>query len=71
MVKSITDNSHVAAQYEKWVYPAPIMDLSTPEVRNTKRDGGDPDILFHTYWPNRPCLLAGCLAQLKTLHVSV
>ena len=58
-------NSAVAEQYEKWIYPFPIADLSAPEVR-AMRDGGDPEINWHTYWPNRPLrrdldiLIAGC-----------
>jgi SAM-dependent methyltransferase len=63
--KSPTDNSVVAQQYEKWVYPFPIIDLSVPEVRRM-RDGSDPESNFYTYWPNEPyrddldILIAGC-----------
>jgi SAM-dependent methyltransferase len=55
----------VAGQYEKWVYPQPIMNLSDPEVRGM-RDSGDPGQNFHTYWPDQPyrddldILIAGC-----------
>lgn len=65
MTSKKADNSHVAAQYEKWVYPFPIMDLSTPEVR-AKKDGGDFGALFYTYWPSQEkredldVLVAGC-----------
>jgi SAM-dependent methyltransferase len=65
VAKSPTDNSVVAQQYEKWVYPFPIMDLSTPEVRRM-RDSGAPESNFYTYWPNQPyrddldILIAGC-----------
>lgn len=59
------EDNPVAKQYEKWVYPPPIMDLNTPEARSYK-DGGDPDLLFYTYWPdqdyrnNLDILVAGC-----------
>ncbi len=55
----------VQAQYEQWVYPEPIRDLSDPQVRRV-RDAGDPDVLGHAYWPDRPprrglhILIAGC-----------
>jgi SAM-dependent methyltransferase len=62
---SAGENSAVARQYEKWVYPFPIADLSAPEVRG-KRDGGDFGRNWYTYWPDRPpredleVLIAGC-----------
>jgi SAM-dependent methyltransferase len=65
MAKSSTDNSAVAQQYEKWVYPLPIMDLSVPEV-GRMRDSSDPKDNFYTFWPSQPCrddldiLIAGC-----------
>lgn len=65
MAKSATDNSAVAKQYERWVYPFPIMDLNAPEVRG-RRDGGDPERNFYTYWPDQTkrddldILVAGC-----------
>ena len=65
MNKSITDQNPVARQYEKWVYPFPIRDLSAPNVRGI-RDGADPDINFYTYWPDQAfrddldILIAGC-----------
>ena len=65
MDKSVADRSLVARQYERWVYPFPIMNLSAPDVRGL-RDGADPDINFYTYWPNQPfrddldILIAGC-----------
>ncbi len=65
MNKSITDQNPVARQYEKWVYPFPVKDLSSPDVRGM-RDGADPEVNFHTYWPDQPVrddldiLIAGC-----------
>jgi SAM-dependent methyltransferase len=55
----------VAAQYEQWIYPSPIWDLSTPEQRGL-RDAGDPGFLADAYWPDRhrgeelDILIAGC-----------
>jgi SAM-dependent methyltransferase len=63
--KSANENSAVARQYEKWVYPFPIADLDAPEIRN-KRDGGDFARNWHTFWPDQPpredldVLVAGC-----------
>ena len=60
-----TSNEYVAKQYNKWVYPQPIMDLGAPELRCI-RDGGDPETNFYTYWPNQSyrdnldILIAGC-----------
>jgi SAM-dependent methyltransferase len=55
----------VQAQYEQWVYPLPIADLSDPRLRDA-RDGADPEVLGNAYWPDRPprhglhILVAGC-----------
>lgn len=52
----------VRAQYERWVYPQPIDDLS----KNALWDFGDPDFLGRAYWPHRRpredvrILIAGC-----------
>jgi SAM-dependent methyltransferase len=52
----------VRAQYERWVYPEPIDDLS----KSPLRDLGDPVFLGRAYWPRRPpredlrILVAGC-----------
>ncbi|MGH8692390.1 MAG: class I SAM-dependent methyltransferase [Burkholderiales bacterium] len=52
----------VRAQYERWVYPEPIADLSN----NKLWDFGDPDFLGWAYWPHRRpredlrILVAGC-----------
>ena len=65
LVKSATELGAVANQYEKWVYPFPIPDLDAPDVR-TRRDGGDFERNWHTFWPDRPyredldVLVAGC-----------
>lgn len=58
----------VQSQYEQWVYPEPVQDLSDPLARRV-RDGGDPDVLGRAYWPDRPLrrdlhiLIAGCGAN--------
>lgn len=65
LVKSATELGAVASQYEKWVYPFPIADLDAPDVR-TRRDGGDFERNWYTFWPDRPyredldVLVAGC-----------
>lgn len=65
MAVSVTSHGSVAKQYNKWIYPQPIMDLGAPELRSV-RDGGDPQGNFYTYWPNAPyrddldILIAGC-----------
>jgi len=52
----------VRAQYERWIYPEPIDDLS----KSTGVDFSDPGFLGRAYWPNRPprqdlrILVAGC-----------
>jgi len=63
MVNSV--HQAVMRQYEKWVYPQPIMDLAAPEQQG-RWDGGDPTKRYHTYWPHRDfrddlnILVAGC-----------
>ena len=58
----MTDVDAVRAQYERWVYPQPIEDLS----KNAFWDFGDPDFLGRAYWPHRRpredlrILVAGC-----------
>ena len=62
---ALAPNAHVAGQYEKWVYPAPIMDLNAPEHK-ARRDGGDYERNWYTFWPNESpredldVLVAGC-----------
>ena len=57
-----SDRDPVRAQYEAWVYPPPIEDLSG----YTQRGIGDPSLLGLAYWPDRPprddlkVLVAGC-----------
>ncbi len=52
----------VRAQYERWVYPQPIEDLS----KGAGRDFSDPSFLGRAYWPDRRpredlrILVAGC-----------
>jgi SAM-dependent methyltransferase len=60
----VADERHdaVRAQYERWVYPPPIDDLS----RSPGRDFSDPAFLGRAYWPHRRpredlrILVAGC-----------
>src|SRR5215468_5915242 len=65
MTKPPTDTKVFPQQYEKWVYPLPIMDLSVPEVRRMQ-DSGNPKSNFYTFWPSQPyrddldILIAGC-----------
>ena len=65
MTSPTPSNDPVQTQYEQWVYPEPIPDLSDPQGRKV-RDGGDPDVLGNAYWPDRPprrnlqILIAGC-----------
>ena len=60
-----TAQAAVAQQYEKWVYPAPLQDLSLPDVK-ARRDGGDYERNWLTFFPNKPfrddldVLVAGC-----------
>jgi len=55
----------VAAQYERWVYPLPVEDLSTPDQRGI-RNGADPEWMGHAFWPEGPpsetlrILVVGC-----------
>ena len=57
-----TDGDPVRAQYERWVYPEPIDDLS----KSRAIDFSDPQLLGRAYWPNRRpredlrILVAGC-----------
>lgn len=52
----------VRGQYERWIYPEPIDDLS----KSDGVDFSDPDFLGRAYWPNRRprqdlrILVAGC-----------
>lgn len=59
----------VARQYEKWVYPRPVMDLADP-VQRAISNGGDPRLMYRLYWPNQTAcpvplniLVAGCGAN--------
>lgn len=62
---SESGENQVARQYEKWVYPLPIQDLSAPEAR-AMRDGGDFESNFYSFWPDQEkredldVLIAGC-----------
>jgi SAM-dependent methyltransferase len=65
MASSNQNSDPVQAHYEQWVYPEPVSDLSAPHARIVW-DGGDPNVLGHAYWPDRPprrnlhILIAGC-----------
>lgn len=65
MAKNAGETAPVAKQYEKWVYPFPIPDLSAAAVRKN-RDGGDFERNWFVYWPNQEpredldVLIAGC-----------
>lgn len=58
----LEESDPVRAQYERWIYPEPIDDLS----KASGVDFSDPDFLGRAYWPNRPprqhlrILVAGC-----------
>lgn len=61
----------VAAQYEKWIYPKPIMDLEE-YCRNGATDAVAPHHMHYLYWPNGEyernhgkidILVAGCGAN--------
>lgn len=57
----------LARQYESWVYPRPITDLSTLPAQ--RRDAPDPSVFGRLFWPDRQppaepdILLAGCGAN--------
>jgi SAM-dependent methyltransferase len=61
----IAGKDAVRAQYERWIYPQPIEDLST----GASRDFSDPAFMERAYWPDRPprenlrILVAGCGAN--------
>jgi hypothetical protein len=63
----------VRGQYESWVYPEPVSDL-TDLVRNSVWNGGDPKNLGKAYWPDRPVrkgleiLVAGCGTYAAALY---
>ena len=59
---TLAEDDPVRAQYERWIYPEPIDDLS----KSSGVDLSDPDFLGRAYWPNRRprpdlrILVAGC-----------
>ncbi|MCC6303349.1 MAG: class I SAM-dependent methyltransferase [Gammaproteobacteria bacterium] len=72
----MTDNATVdpvASQYERWIYPEPVEDLSAPQERDL-RAGCDPARLSAAYWPDRrprtamKILVAGCGANLAARY---
>ncbi|MBM4056453.1 MAG: class I SAM-dependent methyltransferase [Planctomycetes bacterium] len=65
-MSSTFDSDPVMLHYSKWIYPAPIMDLSDPKILDSW-DSGDPSRLGLAYWPNLSnykddisILVAGC-----------
>lgn len=71
VVKTTADP--VASQYERWIYPKPVEDLSAPHEREL-RAGCDPARLSAAYWPDRRprttlnILVAGCGANLAARY---
>ena len=59
----------VAAQYESWVYPKPILDMAEEVGRHQYFDVSDPAILRRKFWPRKvepdelDILIAGCGAN--------
>jgi SAM-dependent methyltransferase len=60
------ENDPVAAQYESWVYPKPILDMAEAVIRRKYFDVSDPAIARRKYWPKKvepdelDILIAGC-----------
>src|SRR5437764_8196927 len=56
----------VVAQYERWLYPAPVNDLRDPSVARYVQSYGTLEGLSSIYWPasgtrdNLDVLVAGC-----------
>ena len=63
------ENDPVAAQYESWVYPKPIMDLAEAVAKRGYFDVGDPADVRRKLWPKKvepdalDILIAGCGAN--------
>lgn len=61
-----TMDKAVAAQYEAWVYPRPIMDMAEAIATGTSSDGSDPARIRRKLWPRQvepddlDILVAGC-----------
>ena len=59
----------VAAQYEAWVYPNPVMDMAEAIARQTYSDLSDPSRIRRKLWPKNvepdelDMLIAGCGAN--------
>lgn len=47
------EDEPVAAQYESWVYPKPMMDLAEEVGRHNYFDESDPAYLRRTFWPKK------------------
>ena len=63
------EDKPVAAQYESWVYPQPIMDMAEAVGKRKYFDASDPAFLRRKYWPRKvepatlDILIAGCGAN--------
>lgn len=63
------EHDPVAAQYESWVYPKPILDMAEAVTRRKYFDVSDPAVLRRTFWPKKvepdelDILIAGCGAN--------
>jgi SAM-dependent methyltransferase len=63
------DYDPVAAQYESWVYPKPVLDMAEAVTRRNYFDASDPAILRRKFWPKKvepddlDILIAGCGAN--------
>ena len=65
----VCDDDPVAAQYESWVYPQPILDMAEAVARRGYYDMSDPVLLRRKFWPRKvepdklDILIAGCGAN--------
>ncbi len=63
------EDEPVAAQYEAWVYPKPILDMAEAVGKRKYFDASDPAVLRRKYWPRKvepdtlDILIAGCGAN--------
>lgn len=68
LLMTISDTP-VAAQYEAWVYPNPIMDMAEAVTRDDYTDVSDPSLIRRKLWPRKvepdalDILVAGCGAN--------
>ncbi|MGH2615090.1 MAG: class I SAM-dependent methyltransferase [Thermomicrobiales bacterium] len=63
------EHDPVAAQYESWVYPQPILDMAEAVAKHTYFDACDPALVRRKLWPKKvepdglDILIAGCGAN--------